>query len=104
MLPDQLDNDDVRYQALTEKQSAQWEAKCTRCGSCCGVAENDPCENLIALENNTYACRVYENRFGPQRTVGGRVFQCVPLRWIINQHWPGDYLCGYKKKSHDEII
>ncbi len=96
-MPSDENNDDARYQALTQKQSDAWEAKCTRCGSCCGVAEGDPCENLEKLENGKYSCKIYETRFGMRKTVSGRVFQCVPLRWIINQHWPGDHLCGYKK-------
>ncbi len=97
LIPSENVSDEARYEALTQKQSLAWEAKCTRCGSCCGVADGDICENLEMRTNGLYACRIYETRFGMRKTLSGRVFQCVPLRWIINQHWPGDHLCGYKK-------
>ncbi len=92
-------NDEARYQALTQKQSIAWEARCTRCGACCGSTTDDPCENLTKDSEGKHGCRIYENRFGLRQTISGKNFQCVPLRWIVHQSWPGDEHCGYKKKD-----
>lgn len=90
-------SDQERYERLQVAQQTQWEAKCRRCGACCGAAEGDPCEHLTALPQGGYACAIYANRFGERRTVKGRVFQCVPIRDILFESWAGDSCCGYKK-------
>lgn len=92
-------SDEARFHELQKKQEKAWDAACNRCGACCGVTEGDPCENLGKDSEDKYFCRIYEHRFGLRRTVGGREFQCVPLRWIMHQTWPGDHLCSYKKKD-----
>lgn len=91
--------DDARYEAMKEKQAASWEAMCTRCGACCGSTTNDPCENLLKMPDGKYGCKIYETRFGLRKTISGKSFQCVPLRWIVHQSWPGDQMCGYKKRK-----
>lgn len=92
-------SDDERYATIQACQEKEWEAKCTRCGACCGITEGDPCENLLSLQNGKYACAIYENRFGIHRTRSGREFRCVPIRNILNINWPGDICCGYKNKK-----
>ena len=96
-MPDKTIDDNARYETLQACQEKEWEAKCTRCGACCGITEGDPCENLGIFPDGKYSCRIYENRFGLHKTIGGRVFRCVPIRWIINHSWPGDQLCAYKR-------
>jgi len=90
-------NDTKKYNILQEKQAIDWENTCINCGACCGVYDNDPCTNLVKKENNKYFCSNYNNRFGPQKTVSGKIFNCVPIRQIIDLSWPGDRNCAYKK-------
>ena len=87
-----------RYKEWMANKAAEWEAKCTRCGACCG-AWDDPCENLIKDANGRFFCAVYERRFGQWHTVSGKELTCVPVREKITQghSWPGDEHCGYKK-------
>ena len=87
-----------RYDQYLLNQEQAWNARCTRCGSCCG-ADEDPCENLQLLSPGLYACQVYERRFGAWRTRSGKSFVCVPIRDKIaqGQSWPGDENCGYTK-------
>ena len=85
-----------RYDILQKKQQVDWENTCKNCGACCGVVEGDACENLLCLENGSYTCKVYENRFGFHKTLSGRSFKCVPIRTILHKSWPGDENCAYK--------
>lgn len=89
-------SDEARYKILQEEQERQWEAKCTRCGACCGIIEGDPCEHLVELKCGKYACAIYERRFGLHKTRSGKPFRCVPIRDILHLSWPGDRCCGYK--------
>lgn len=89
---DERDN----YQSWHENKEHEWESRCTHCGACCGALQ-DPCENLLSSEDGKFACRIYDNRFGPHRTVSGLEFDCVPIRWKIGVSWLGDERCGYKK-------
>ncbi|MCA9406065.1 MAG: hypothetical protein KC684_05975 [Candidatus Omnitrophica bacterium] len=91
--------DRQRYEYLQQQKEKQWEAKCRRCGACCGSIEGDPCEHLLQLDNGLFACSIYENRFGLHKTVSGREFYCVPIRNILHESWPGDECCGYKTKG-----
>ena len=86
-----------RYSAWTDDKARAWEARCTRCGACCGALD-DPCENL-RQDNGKYFCAVYDQRFGKWHTVSGKELNCVPLRQKLAQGhtWPGDEHCGYKK-------
>jgi hypothetical protein len=89
--------DDRAYAVLLERQWQEWEARCSCCGACCGIAEGDPCEHLAQSENGKYLCRIYENRFGLYKTISGKPFRCVPIRDILHKNWPGEHRCGYKK-------
>ncbi|MBF0483709.1 MAG: hypothetical protein HQL25_03275 [Candidatus Omnitrophica bacterium] len=89
--------DEHNYYALQKKQAEEWEAICKNCGACCGKAEGDPCENLRAGKYGKFFCSDYANRFGPHKTINGRKFTCVPIRDILNEFWPGDRRCAYKK-------
>ncbi len=95
-------DDNERYRQLQEEFLEEWENTCSRCGACCGIVEGDPCERL-AIENGKYFCRIYENRFGLHKTVGGKPFRCVPIRDILFQSWPVDHGCGYKKKLKKDL-
>lgn len=90
-------DDETRFKNLQEKEEQLWEAKCLRCGACCGVVEGDPCQELRKAEDGKYFCSVYETRFGLRKTINGRIFRCVPIREILHQSWLGDSCCGYKK-------
>jgi len=84
------------YYNYMGKKEEEHEALCRRCGACCG-AYDDPCSHLKKDNNGKYYCDIYSNRFGPRVTVEGDKFDCVPIREIIHQHWPKDYLCAYKR-------
>jgi uncharacterized cysteine cluster protein YcgN (CxxCxxCC family) len=88
--------DEESYKQLQEEQEAAWEALCSNCGACCGALGDDPCENVYH-DGKRFLCRVYDNRFGLRKTINGVEFNCVPLRYIIHQSWPGDQNCSYKK-------
>ena len=90
--------DPNRYTQYLHDQEQEWEARCTRCGACCG-ALNDPCENLRKTAEGKYFCSVYDRRFGKWRTVSGKELECVPIRVKLanGESWPGDEHCGYKR-------
>ncbi len=90
-------SDDREYQKFLEQCQREWEARCSRCGACCGVVEGDPCEHLRRFKKGGYYCSIYTERFGLHKTVGGRPFRCVPIRDILHKSWPGDQDCAYKK-------
>ena len=71
--------DTQRYVERTKEEQESYEAKCRRCGRCCGV-EKDPCLNLMQQADGKYFCKDYENRLRPQKTVGGTEFTCVEIR------------------------
>ena len=89
-------NEQERYEYFQKKREMEWEALCGRCGACCGSVE-DPCEHLRGEAPGEYFCAIYENRFGPHKTVSGKEFTCVHIRKILHETWPGDECCGYKK-------
>jgi hypothetical protein len=73
----------TRYTLHTALKEREFEDLCKRCGACCG-AQDDPCSNLVE-QDGTYFCRAYTGRLGPQRTVSGKEFNCVPIRTHIAQ-------------------
>ncbi len=91
------------YDAYQEQKEKQFEARCRRCGLCCGAAD-DPCEHLTPVGDGRYFCPIYSHRFGPRRTRGGRIFNCVPVREILQRDWPGNWQCAYKENPVNEII
>ena len=88
-----------RFDEWMSIKALEWEAKCTRCGACCGALD-DPCENLCQDSKGKFYCMVYERRLGRWHTVSGKELNCVPVREKIAQghSWPGDEHCGYKQK------
>ena len=76
--------DDLRYEAYQREKFRRFEGACRRCGECCGSRDGDPCLNLARDEAaGKYYCRVYGDRLGPQKTVSGIPFNCVPISDII---------------------
>ncbi|RKY42590.1 MAG: hypothetical protein DRP85_02330 [Candidatus Makaraimicrobium thalassicum] len=76
--------DAERYEKYRLKKEEEFESICKRCGECCGALD-DPCRNLVRLDDGAYFCRDYANRFGPQMTVSGNTFTCVPIREHISK-------------------
>ncbi len=66
----------------SEIEDESHENICRHCGVCCG-AEDDPCEHLERLADGKYFCRIYRERFGWRRTVGGNQFRCIPIRQAL---------------------
>lgn len=85
------------YQVNKEKE---FEANCQRCGNCCG-AKTDPCVHLIKQTDESYLCDIYASRGGIQKTHAGKFFQCVPVRDILHDDWPGSWDCAYRKNKVD---
>gem|GEM_PF-427572 len=77
-----------------EKESALYEARCKRCGACCGAKGADPCSNLKMDTDGRYYCGVYDKRYGTQFTVSGKSFTCVPMRQVLEYRAPYEN-CGY---------
>jgi len=73
----------VEYQ---KKKYEEHHSLCKRCGTCCGAGW-DPCVNLIKQADNTYLCKSYDNRLGPQMTASGSIFTCVEIRDHINKDY-----------------
>ena len=90
-------SEEARYQRAQDEELQKWEAKCGRCGACCGAYDGDPCEHLRQSSDKKYFCSIYEHRFGEHETISGKIIKCVPIRTIVNSSWPGDHCCGYKK-------
>ncbi len=88
--------EDRQYLECQEKQEAEYEALCKRCGACCGIKDGDPCVELIAEPDGVhYRCRIYESRLGKRKTVSGKEFTCVELRDILGKSWEGHPECAY---------
>lgn len=84
------------YFKKQEDYFSEHEALCKRCGRCCGVETSEPCSNLKKSADGRYHCASYENRFGPQLTVSGRAFTCVPIRDVVRKGLPYEG-CGYAR-------
>ncbi|MFH1655309.1 MAG: hypothetical protein ABH954_01710 [Candidatus Omnitrophota bacterium] len=91
------------YRSYQENKLKEFEVSCTRCGSCCGVADNDPCQHLVLGNEGKYSCDIYENRFGLRKSRNGREFICVPIRQILFRSWLGSWKCAYKKALSRQI-
>ncbi len=87
--------DDKLYNKKLEEKHLAEEAKCIRCGECCG-ASTDPCQNLSKDAFGHYFCVAYDSRLGPQKTISGKVFNCVEIKDVLRKAkpYPG---CGYVK-------
>jgi uncharacterized cysteine cluster protein YcgN (CxxCxxCC family) len=89
--------DDLAYIEYQNKKMLEHENLCNRCGSCCGIKDNDPCEHLRLDTDGKYICDTYDDRFGLKKTVNGNEMTCVPLRNIFHKTWWGRSECGYIK-------
>ncbi|MDP1853241.1 MAG: hypothetical protein Q8L26_03425 [Candidatus Omnitrophota bacterium] len=89
-----IDND--RYMEKQEDEFAKHEARCVRCGSCCGVTDGNLCVKLGRDACNKYFCKDYENRIGQQVTVSGKHFSCIPIR-VFLQFNPPYPKCAYSR-------
>jgi hypothetical protein len=89
-----MSEEDYRKNQIEEEE--KYEARCLRCGVCCGALGDDPCANLRKAGDGKYFCAQYAHRIGPQKTVSGKSFICVPIRTLRVYHtlYP---LCPYLK-------
>ena len=72
-----------KYIEYQEEEFQRYESICQRCGACCGSKDGDHCANLAKDSAGKYYCKVYETRFGPQKTISGKWFNCTPIREVI---------------------
>jgi hypothetical protein len=86
--------DEAVYIRKQEAEGAEYEARCRRCGACCGADGADPCANLARETSGAYFCKSYDTRIGVQRTVSGRTFTCIPIRDVRRFGMPFEG-CGY---------
>ena len=92
--------DNERYNQIQEQKYQAHEALCKRCGACCGVLEEDPCEHLKKGSDDRYFCDTYNNRFSLQKTVKGEPILCVPIRNMLHKTWWGRSQCAYIKSRY----
>ncbi|MCK4462697.1 MAG: hypothetical protein KAU58_00105 [Candidatus Omnitrophica bacterium] len=92
-------DDNTLYQEQQHKKWLEYENTCNRCGACCGIKDNDPCEHLKRAQDNRYFCDIYENRFGLRKTVSGKEIMCVPIRNMLHKTWWGRTECAYLNPS-----
>lgn len=85
-----------RYLRHLKFKENEWENLCIKCGACCG-AYDDPCRHLKKSGNNKFYCRIYSNRLGTRKTIGGEEFDCVLVKEIMYTYWKNDCLCACKK-------
>jgi len=74
--------ENIDYQTKIFEKEKEFESLCKRCGACCGAFDGDPCIHLVKEKSGTYYCNIYENRLGPQLTVKGNIFTCIPIREV----------------------
>ena len=75
--------DEQAYEKVLADRDNTHEALCRRCGQCCGAVGEDPCSQLQKLPDGAYSCKIYEKRYGLQKTLSGRYFMCVAIRDVI---------------------
>jgi len=85
------------YLKKQNRQLIESESLCKRCGVCCGLG-TDPCVNLVKDEKQLYYCAIYQFRLGPQKTVSGKLFNCVPIREVLKFDPPNPN-CAYVVKK-----
>ena len=74
--------DRVAYLQKQKEEEERYEARCKRCGACCGANSEDPCVRLNKDKAAKYYCSVYGARIGKQATISGKEFSCVPIRYL----------------------
>ena len=69
------------------------DARCYRCGVCCGATDGHPCEHL-KFDGRRHFCEIYPSRLGNHMTTTGRPFRCVEIVEIVRRTggYPG---CAY---------
>ena len=72
--------DEDAYLQRQKEEQDKYEARCLRCGACCGAHDEDPCLKLRKEEGGKYYCSIYDHRIGMQKTASGKNFACVPIR------------------------
>lgn len=68
----------------------EWENLCSRCGKCCMVSKDTPCQYLEVLPDGTTSCKIYASRLG---TKIGTDIECGQIK-------EADYVpleCAYRK-------
>ncbi|MCM8814021.1 MAG: hypothetical protein NC924_08850 [Candidatus Omnitrophica bacterium] len=88
----------LRYQTVLRQQQAAAEARCRRCGICCG-ANDDPCVHLRRQDDGQSWCDIYPRRLGTHTTRSGARFRCVEIRALPQGFWPGALHCAYRGKK-----
>ena len=88
----------MKYQIYQIKKEKEFEDICIRCGNCCG-AQDDPCIHLIKQPDGKYYCDIYASRKGLQKTLSGKLFNCVSIRDILHKDWSGNWNCAYKRSK-----
>jgi len=73
----------------------EFEAVCVRCGACCGAFDGDACLHLKKDSLGKYYCDTYETRLGPQVTVTGKSFECVPIKDVLRYSYTREQKCAY---------
>jgi len=91
--------DRTAYLQRQKEEEAGYEARCKRCGACCGSLGDDPCSRLRKEASGKYFCSVYDTRIGKQFTISGKEFSCVPIRYLRPQLPYKD--CAYYKNGED---
>ena len=90
--------DTNKYKRYQEELEKWYESLCIQCGVCCGVHDGDPCMHLLKTVNGKYICATYATRLGPQKTVSGKTFNCVPIKEVL-QHKGYLSECAYRDGS-----
>lgn len=92
--------DGLKYEIYQKDKFQAFEGTCMRCGECCGSKDGDPCANLVKDDAATiYYCKACKDRLGPQKTVSGKIFNCISIRDIVKM----DLLrpnCTYDKRRN----
>ena len=78
------------------------ESLCTRCGACCHSKSGSPCEYLGYESTGEAMCRIYPNRLGWHRSLGGEPVECVTIEHEIKDGGGPD-TCAYKKAYRESM-
>ncbi|MFA5145329.1 MAG: hypothetical protein WC723_04935 [Candidatus Omnitrophota bacterium] len=92
--------DEAVYSQKQKEEEEKYEARCKRCGSCCGAASGDVCTRLSKDDAGRYYCTVYDTRIGQQKTISGVEFSCVPIRYLRDKLPFKD--CAYYKDGQED--
>jgi uncharacterized cysteine cluster protein YcgN (CxxCxxCC family) len=83
---------------------AEWDSRCTQCGSCCFEKIEDDRGNIFYMQSacrfldiDSRRCKIYERRF----EINPSCVQLTPelvesLRWLPRT-------CGYRRKTEDTV-